>query len=101
MISVLEVPHEYNPHWTFEVNSQGNLNIATGEIKIVSRRQDLPKAYHRDGSIYITKTSALLEKDSLFGDTISYIESSKDTYVNIDTITDWKKAEELLIKLKL
>jgi len=97
LISVQEVPHEYNPHWTFEVNPSGNLHISTGEEKIISRRQELPKAYHRDGSIYITKTSVLREQHSLFGKSIAYIESSKEMYVNIDTMTDWKKAE-LMIK---
>ena len=56
LVSVLEVPHQYNPHWTFEPNKNGILHIATGEKNIISRRQELPKAYHRDGSIYITKT---------------------------------------------
>ena len=62
LISVQKVPHEYNPHWTFELNEEGNLKIATGEDIIISRRQDLPTTYHRDGSIYITKTSVILKK---------------------------------------
>ncbi|SNR75931.1 N-acylneuraminate cytidylyltransferase [Lutibacter agarilyticus] len=96
LVSVQEVPHEFNPHWVFEQDDLGNLKIATGEEQIISRRQDLPKAYHRDGSIYLTKTSVILEKDSLFGKSLSYIESPKDWYVNIDTLEDWKKAEILV-----
>jgi len=98
LISVLEVPHEYNPHWTFQVDDQEHLRISTGEKEIISRRQDLPKAYHRDGSIYLTKTSVLKEQKSLFGTRISYIESAKDKHVNIDTMDDWKQAEEMIIK---
>ena len=101
LISVLEVPHEYNPHWSFEVNSSGNLNIATGETEIISRRQELPKAFYRDGSIYITKTSVLKNQKSLFGNTIAYIESPKELYVNIDTMSDWKKAEEMVTLLNI
>ena len=97
LISVLEVPHEYNPHWTFESKDKNHLLIATGEKEIISRRQDLPKAYHRDGSIYITKVSVLKEQNSLFGQSISYIESPKEFYVNIDTMKDWEKAE-LMVK---
>mgnify|MGYP005989681911 CR=1 FL=1 len=96
LISVLEVPHEYNPHWTFEVNKKGSLSISTGEKHIIPRRQDLPKAYHRDGSIYITKTSVIEELNSLYGESISYIESPKEFYVNIDTIQDWDKAEMMM-----
>jgi CMP-N,N'-diacetyllegionaminic acid synthase len=98
LISVQKVPHEYNPHWTFEQNPEGNLKIATGENQIISRRQELPTAYHRDGSIYITKTGVLLEQHSLYGKSTAFVESSKESYVNIDTIDDWKKAEEMIKK---
>lgn len=96
LISVQKVPHEYNPHWTFELNLEGNLKIATGEDKIIKRRQELPIAYHRDGSIYITKTEVLSEQRSLYGKSISFIESSSEFYVNIDTLTDWEKAEQMI-----
>jgi CMP-N,N'-diacetyllegionaminic acid synthase len=97
LVSVQKVPHEYNPHWTFEVNPEGNLKIATGEDQIISRRQELPIAYHRDGSIYIMKTEVLLHQYSLYGKSTAFIESPPEFYVNIDTLADWKKAE-LMIK---
>lgn len=96
LVSVLEVPHEFNPHWTFKENKLGHLSIATGEENIISRRQDLPKSYHRDGSIYLTKTSVLKKENSLYGKTISFIESPKERYVNIDTLKDWSRAEDML-----
>lgn len=95
LISVLEVPHEYNPHWTFKDDENGHLKISTGESTIISRRQNLPMTFHRDGSIYITKTDVILNQKSLFGTKISYIISDKKTHVNIDTIEDWKKAENI------
>jgi CMP-N,N'-diacetyllegionaminic acid synthase len=100
LVSVQKVPHEYNPHWTFEVNEVSNLKIATGENKIISRRQDLPIAYHRDGSIYITKTEVLLNQKSLYGEKIAFIESLPKFYVNIDTIDDWKTAEKMIKKIQ-
>ena len=99
LVSVLEVPHEYNPHWTFELDENNLLKIATGEDDIITRRQSLPKAFHRDGSLYITKTSVLKEQNSLYGKTISHIESPKELYVNIDTLEDWRKAEKLVNEL--
>lgn len=98
LVSVQKVPHEYNPHWTFEVNAEGNLKIATGEAEIIPRRQELPTAYHRDGSIYITKTDVLLKEHSLYGKSTAFIESEPDFYVNIDTMEDWEKAEEMIQK---
>jgi len=96
LVSVQKVPHEYNPHWTFEVNSDGYLKIATGETEIISRRQELPIAYHRDGSIYITKTNVISEQNSLYGKNIAFIESDPELYVNIDNMQDWEKAEEMI-----
>ena len=98
LVSVQKVPHEYNPHWTFEVNSDGNLKIATGESRIINRRQELPIAYHRDGSIYITKTKVLLKDKTLYGETTAFIESDAKWYVNIDTLEDWERAEEIIKK---
>lgn len=96
LVSVQKVPHEFNPHWIFEENEQGNLKIATGETEIISRRQELPTAYHRDGSIYLTKTEVILNKHSLYGKSTAFIESDSESYVNIDTLQDWEKAEEMI-----
>ncbi|PIE49105.1 MAG: acylneuraminate cytidylyltransferase [Flavobacteriales bacterium] len=96
LISVQKVPHTYNPHWVFVENHLNNLMIATGDKEIIARRQELPEAFHRDGSIYITKTKVLLDNNSLYGDSISYIESPKELYVNIDTEKDWEKAESIV-----
>lgn len=101
LISVLEVPHEYNPHWVFKTNAHKNLELAIAEDSIIKRRQDLPKAYYRDGSIYITKTKVLLEQNSLYGDSIAYIEADASRHVNIDTMDDWLKAETLAKKLEM
>lgn len=97
LISVLPVPHEYNPHWTFKESENGLLKIATGESEIISRRQELPMAYHRDGSIYITKTE-YIKKGTFYGESLTYIESNPNFHVNIDTLQDWEKAEKMINK---
>lgn len=100
LVSVLEIPHEFNPHWSFEENENGFLKIATGEEQIISRRQNLPKAFHRDGSIYITKTE-VIKNGSLYGKSIAYIESNPQFHVNIDTLKDWETAEKILIQINV
>ena len=94
LISVLPVPHEYNPHWVF-VDKEGTLSISTGDEEIISRRQDLPTAYHRDGSIYLTSTEVILQ-GSFYGKKMGYVVSNGSTHINIDTQEDWQKAEEFL-----
>jgi len=96
LITVRSVPHEFNPHWIFEENKQGFLSLATGEKEIIPRRQELPEAYYRDGSVYITKTEELLNKRSLYGEKIAYLNTDGVPHINIDTMADWKKAERLL-----
>ncbi|WP_026968936.1 cytidylyltransferase domain-containing protein [Algoriphagus terrigena] len=93
LISVLEVPHEYNPHWTFEMEPGGNLSIATGEQTLIPRRQELPMAYHRDGSVYISRVSLIKEKKVLVGGKTVGVLSNKSYYANLDTMDDWQKAE--------
>lgn len=100
LISVLPVPHEFNPYWLFKKNDTGTLKMIIDQPQIISRRQDLPSAYYRDGSIYITKTNIILERKSFFGDSIGFIESDVDSHVNIDTSSDWHKAEQLLLKIE-
>ena len=96
LISVISVPHEFNPHWVYVKDSIGNLRIATGEKKIISRRQDLPDAFVRNGAIYITKSSVLLEENSLYGDRISAYKMSSTDHVNLDTLDDWRKAKLII-----
>jgi len=100
LISVLEVPHHFNPHWTFERNKHGQLKSTTGESSIITRRQDLPVSYHRDGAIYITNSKIVLNQNSLFGNKLTHILYSDKTYINIDTIEDWKAAEIKISSMK-
>ncbi|MDC7995704.1 acylneuraminate cytidylyltransferase family protein [Altibacter sp. HG106] len=97
LISVTEVPHQYNPHWVFEECNKGKLTLATGEETIITRRQELPKAYIRNGAIYITATSLLLSEKTFYGKDITYVLHESDQSINIDTIADWNEAEQRVI----
>jgi CMP-N,N'-diacetyllegionaminic acid synthase len=99
LISVQEIPHKFNPNWAFiDSNNSDFLEFANNQNGIISRRQELPKSYHRDGSIYITRTQVLLEKESLYGDKIAYYENKGDSVINIDTEEDWELAEKFITK---
>ncbi|AZQ44701.1 acylneuraminate cytidylyltransferase family protein [Nonlabens ponticola] len=98
LVSVRKVPDHFNPHWTFERNIQGNLKIATGDKHLITRRQELPEAFYRDGSVYLTKVSVILEQKSLFGQSIAYVENKFELEVNLDTMKDWKVAENMLVQ---
>lgn len=96
LISVRKVPDEFNPHWIFEEGESGFLKLATGEETIITRRQDLPPAYQRDGSVYLTRTDVILEEKSLYGKKIAWLENQSPLHVNLDLPPDWEEAERLL-----
>jgi CMP-N,N'-diacetyllegionaminic acid synthase len=94
VVSVLPVPPEHNPHWVYFRDDDGLLRLATGEDQPVPRRQELPPAFHRDGSVYVTRRNVLMEGNSLYGKRLGgFLADSRS--VNLDTPADWERAERL------
>jgi CMP-N-acetylneuraminic acid synthetase len=96
LITVLRVPPEHNPHWVYFEGPDATLHLATGEAAPIPRRQDLPAAYHREGSIYITRRDVLIDQGSLYGTRVVGHEVDAARHVNIDTEDDWAHAEALV-----
>jgi CMP-N,N'-diacetyllegionaminic acid synthase len=99
VISVRPLAADYNPHWVYFECEDGSLRLSTGENEPIPRRQLLPAAFHRDGSIYVTRTHVIIENNSLYGSRVLGYETKGAVWVNIDTLADWKRAEELLQEL--
>lgn len=93
VISVQKVPQQYNPKWVFWQNDRGELSLATGDDEPITRRQDLPDAFHRDGSVYVTRRGVLSKYGNLYGAKIAGYEIKHGDGINIDTPDDWKDAE--------
>lgn len=99
VVSVLPVPHEHNPHWVYFEDNAGLLRLATGEEQPIPRRQELPPAFHRDGSVYVTRREVVLSggEGSLYGRRLGgYVMPDAGRSVNLDTPADWERAEGLL-----
>jgi CMP-N-acetylneuraminic acid synthetase len=96
VVTVLPVPAEHNPHWVYFRDDQGFLRLSTGEDAPIPRRQLLPPAFHREGSVYVTRRDVLMERNSLYGSKVAgfLIEASRS--VNLDTLEDWARAEAAL-----
>ncbi len=93
VVSVLAVPDEYNPKWVFWMREDGKLNLCSGENEPIARRQDLPLAFHRDGTIYLIRKSVLLEHGNLYGKNIQAYQMNPKYSVNIDTMQDWNETK--------
>lgn len=95
VVSVCE--SHLNPYFSlFEENDDGFLYRSKQIQQGVSRRQDVPKVFHYNGSIFIINIKALLK--SKLHDLIAIKKyEMKDIYsIDIDNVLDWKYAEFLL-----
>lgn len=96
VVTVLPVPAEHNPHWVYFRNPEGILKLSTGEPVPIGRRQDLPPAFHREGSVYVTRRRVLIEQNSLYGERLVGFPMDPAESVNIDSPADLDRAERLL-----
>lgn len=98
VVTVLPVPDKYNPHWVYFRDEEGLLHLSTGEDDPIPRRQALPPAFHREGSVYVTRKDVIIEENSLYGKKIVGYPVDISQSVNIDRLEDWMRAERLLVK---
>ena len=95
VLSILPVPVEYNPHWVYFRAPDGLLQLSTGEAQPLARRQLLPPAFHRDGSLYVTRRDVIMDMNSLYGKRVLGCEVSARA-INIDSPADWDRAEAIV-----
>lgn len=92
IVSVVEVPHQYNPYFIMEI-TDGKLSFYRKEGLNFTRRQDLPKVYARNGAIYALRKRTFSQNKSLYGNfCLPYIMKFEES-INIDSIYDLKIAE--------
>jgi CMP-N-acetylneuraminic acid synthetase len=96
VITVLPIPERHNPHWVYFQDKHGLLRLSTGEADPIPRRQDLPPAFCREGSVYVTRRDVLMEGNSLYGSRVRGYRLAPVDTVNIDSYSDWGHAERLL-----
>lgn len=99
VVSIVEVPSEHSPHWQFLLGKDNRLCLFDGNPvkKIIRRRQDLPRSYHKNSALYIFRPSLLFEKDASFygGRVYSYLMDDKYS-IDLDRPGDWPRAETIM-----
>ena len=96
VVTVLPVPPEHNPHRVYFLDQSGLLHLSTAGQSPISRRQDLPPAFHQEGSVHVTRRNVVMENNSLYGKRLVGYPLNPARSVNIDTPEDWARAERLL-----
>ena len=88
---------EYPPYWMLKI-SDGRLAWLFPEGGQVDHRQDLPRAYQPNGSIYAVRVPVLRSQRTFYPRaTAPYIMPREDS-VNIDTELDFTRAARLLAR---
>lgn len=94
LVSIRKVPVHYNPHWTFSME-HGSLHTSIPG-PLITRRQDLPEVYHRDGAIYILDVDYMKKEGKLLSEDLCGFEIESPALINIDGPEDWDLAEKYM-----
>jgi CMP-N,N'-diacetyllegionaminic acid synthase len=97
VVSVVEVPHQFSPVSVMKLTDQGTLSPFLGDKVIVTRRQDKPKAYARNGPAVLVCHSDTLRSGELYGTNCVPYFMSKEDSLDIDTQHDLILAERVLL----
>lgn len=97
VVSVVEIPGNYHPHWAFKVDDDLRATLYLGgAIKTrIKRRQDLPKAYAPNGMIYLFRPKFLFDPvdPNFYGEDVRAYAVEEQASINIDSPEDWVLAE--------
>jgi CMP-N-acetylneuraminic acid synthetase len=94
VVSVLEVPHQFNPVSVMTL-VEGRLKPFLPGPPIV-RRQDKPLVFARNGPAVLAVRATVLARGSLYGDDCRPLLMTREESVDIDSAADVAYAEHLL-----
>lgn len=97
VVSVVEVPHQFNPVSVMKLTAQGTLSNFFGNHVVATRRQDKPKAYARNGPAVLVCHPDTLRVNELYGDSCRPYLMSDEYSLDIDVPRDLMAAEQALL----
>jgi CMP-N,N'-diacetyllegionaminic acid synthase len=93
VVSVSEVPQHFSPHFLMKITSEGHLTYFMPDGSTVKRRQDAPRAYSRNGAVYLFRVSSFEKHQDIYGENCIPLLIPPDETINLDTMEDWERAE--------
>jgi len=91
-------PSRKNPYFNMVEKLNGKVKKVVTTNKPIFRRQDAPKVYDMNASIYFWKRDSLLNSKTLFTDKTSLYIMPEERSIDIDTELDWEFVEFLFQK---
>lgn len=94
--SVVALPKEVSPHFVMRIGEDGYLRHFLEDGARYTRRQDVPSAYRRDGTIYLVRHDTVQRDGSLYGNKCVPLFLETEASLSIDDEADWDEAERRL-----
>ncbi|MBT5935163.1 acylneuraminate cytidylyltransferase family protein [Sulfurimonas sp.] len=96
---ITAMPGRRSPYFNLvEVNEEGRVYLSKEFDNSIVRRQDAPKSYDMNASIYIWKRDAILNIKSLFMEKTGLYVMPEERSIDIDTPLDYEFVEFLMRK---
>lgn len=96
---ITAMPSRRSPYFNLvEIDENGKVVLSKKLDKGFARRQDAPKTYDMNASIYIWKRDSILGDDSLFGNKTGLYIMPEERSIDIDTELDFEFVEFLMGK---
>ncbi|MEM9366285.1 MAG: acylneuraminate cytidylyltransferase family protein [Planctomycetota bacterium] len=101
VVSVCEVPVEFNARWQLDETHDGMVP-STGDplASILSRRSQLPTNHIHNGAVHAFRTRVFLETGSLYGDLCVGHRMPTERSVRLASEDDWLAAERTIAMAK-
>lgn len=94
---ITAMPSRRSPYFNLvELNAAGKVMLSKPLPDAVVRRQDAPKSYDMNASIYVWRRNALFDFDSIFTETTQLYVMPEERSIDIDSELDFKFVEFLL-----
>ena len=94
---ITAMPSRRSPYFNLvEVDKEGKVYLSKTLDSKVQRRQDAPKSYDMNASIYIWKRDVLLHNDTIFLEKTGLYIMPEERSIDIDTLEDYKYVEFLM-----
>ena len=94
---ITAMPSRRSPYFNLvEVNKEGDVYLSKTLDDAIVRRQDAPKSYDMNASIYIWKRDVILNSKTLFLEKTGLYVMPEERSIDIDTELDYKFVEFLM-----
>jgi N-acylneuraminate cytidylyltransferase/CMP-N,N'-diacetyllegionaminic acid synthase len=96
---ITAMPSRRSPYFNLvEVSEDGHIALAKKLARPIERRQDAPKTYDMNASIYVWRRSVLAENESLFLDGTRLYVMPEERSIDIDSELDFEIVEMIARK---